>query len=290
MHNEHFYDQTLAMINAGQLPAALSMLAGNLHNAHVYAQTWGETREALHRHPLHAVLLQDPFTARCVAKPRGYAGDAGLIDIIYDETVPEYPSALGSDIFNITVKFQAPEGVRQRRYHAESVVAEAWRTRQRVCVLACGHFREADALIGCDLGQITVVDQDALSLAVVKANHGTRLSIVEANVFSYLRRTAAKGEKFDLIYTLGLTDYLDARAMRLLHRMIAACLAPDGRVLLANFVPNHLATGWMDAVMDWQLIYRDEQELEGYAREIDMTPRTWRDPTGSIAWCEMRRC
>jgi hypothetical protein len=58
-------------------------------------------------------------------------------------------------------------------------------------------------------------------------------------------------------------------------------------LLLANFLPFHLGTGWMDAVMDWHLIYRDEAELEGYAREIGMAPKTWRDATNSIAWCEM---
>jgi extracellular factor (EF) 3-hydroxypalmitic acid methyl ester biosynthesis protein len=287
MHNERFFDQTLAMIGDGQLPAALPMLAGKLFNAHSDATRWAETRTALRQHPLHALLLQDPFTARCVSKPRGYAGDAGLIDIIYDEAAPDYPSAIGHDIFNITVKFQAPEGVRRRRRYAETVVRQAWLGGKRICVLACGHFREADALIGSDLSNITLVDQDALSLEVVRRNHADRVSIVEANVFSFLRNAASSGARFDLIYTLGLTDYLDARAMRLLHRLVKACLAPNGTVLLANFVPDHLGIGWMDAVMDWQLIYRDEAELEGYAREVGLQPRTWRDATDSIAWCEM---
>ena len=94
-------------------------------------------------------------------------------------------------------------------------------------------------------------------------------------------------ERFDLIYTLGLTDSLDARAMRLLHRMCKACLAPQGRMLLANFLPGHLATGWMDAVMDWHLIYRDEHELEQYAAEVGLIAKCWRDPTDSVVWSEM---
>ena len=44
----------------------------------------------------------------------------------------------------------------------------------------------------------------------------------------------------------------------------------------------------MDAVMDWQLIYRDEAELASYAREIQISFETWTDPTGCIAWCEMK--
>jgi extracellular factor (EF) 3-hydroxypalmitic acid methyl ester biosynthesis protein len=287
MHSERFFDQTLALIERGHFPVALPMLAGKLYNAYADAITWPETRLALHRHPLHAVLLQDPYSARCVEKPRGYAGDAGLIDIIYDERAPGEVTEMGQHIFEHTIKFQASEGVRQRRIYAETVVSAAWQQGKRICVLACGHFREADGLIGNDLSNITAVDQDEMSLAFVRSNHGSDINLVEANVFNYLRGAAGRGEKFDLIYTLGLTDYLDARAMRLLHKLMKACLAPDGSLLLANFVPNHLATGWMDAVMDWHLIYRDEAELAGYAHEISLTPRTWRDPTGCVAWCEM---
>jgi hypothetical protein len=43
----------------------------------------------------------------------------------------------------------------------------------------------------------------------------------------------------------------------------------------------------MDAVMDWHLIYRTEADLQGFARDIGLTPRTWLDQSGSIAWCEM---
>jgi hypothetical protein len=109
----------------------------------------------------------------------------------------------------------------------------------------------------------------------------------EANVLHWLRGAASRGEKFDLIYTLGLTDYLDDRAMRLLHKLMKACLAPGGQIFLANFVPDHLARGWLDAVMDWHLIYRTEADLQGFAVDIGMTARTWTDPTGCIAYCEM---
>ena len=53
-------------------------------------------------------------------------------------------------------------------------------------------------------------------------------------------------------------------------------------------MPDHLGTGWMDAVMDWHLIYRNEDQLQNFAAESGFTPRTWRDPTNSVAWCEMK--
>ncbi len=287
MHDERFFDQALGLIERGEWPMALPMLAGQLHNAYADPINWPGTKASLHRHPLHAVLMEDPFSAYSARRPRGYPGDAGLIDIIYDKRASDTTTGLGKQMFEMTIHFQAAEGVRQRRTHAETVVSAAWQAGKRILVLACGHFREGDGLAGNDLTNITLVDQDPLSLDVVRDLHETRVNLHEANVFRYLRNAAARGEKFDLIYTLGLTDYLDVRAMQLLHRLVMSCLAPQGTFLLANFLPDHLATGWMDAVMDWQLIYRAESELEGYAREIGLTSRTWRDPTGAVVWCQM---
>lgn len=289
MHDQRFFDQTLAMIESGSLAAALPMLAGHLHYAHADALSWPDVRANLRRHPLHELLREDPFVAYSVRRPRGYPGDAGLIDIIYDRSVDHPLSGIAQDMFSITIGFQAAEAVRLRRAHAETMLGSAWQAGQRILVLACGHFREADALTGSDLSRITVVDQDAISLDRVRDRHGDQITIHEANVFRYLRSAATRGERFDLVYTLGLTDYLDVRAMELLHRLVKSVLAPGGTFTLANFLPHHLGTGWMDAVMDWQLIYRDERELVGYAEDVGLTPRTWRDATDSVVWCEMHR-
>jgi extracellular factor (EF) 3-hydroxypalmitic acid methyl ester biosynthesis protein len=283
-----FFDQTLTMIDNGQALAAVPLIVGHLYRAYVEQDRWIATKRALHQHPLHARLLLDPYVARAAQKPRGYAGDAELIEMAYNQVIPSNQSRLVANLFFASTAFQASEGVRQRRHAAERFLFDAMEKNQRICVLACGHLREADGLKGRDLSNITAVDQDALSLARVRQTHGETIRLVEANVISFLRNAARKGEKFDLIYTLGLTDYLDDRAMRLLHKLMAEVLAPAGTIRLANFVPYHLAIGWMDAVMDWHLIYRTEEELAQFAEEAGFHAKTWIDVTGSIAWCEMQ--
>ncbi len=287
MHIKRFYDQTLQMIDRGETIPALNMISGQLHLAHADSTRWDEVRTTLRRHPLHATLLQDPFARHSNDRPRGYPGDAALIDLIYDQRHNHSATALGDDLFAVTTASQPAEGVRQRRAHAEAMLAEAWRKGERVLALAGGHLREADPLIGRDLSSVMVVDQDPASLEYVRSNHGNRIGLTQANVFRYLRQAAGEGLRFDLVYTLGLTDYLDERQMELLHRLMKGCLAPGGRIVIANFLPAHLGIGWMDAVMDWQLIYRDETELESYAAQIGMVPHCWRDSSGSIVWCEM---
>lgn len=289
MQFQAFYDQTLALIEAERIETALPMLVGQLFNARTTGTHWDKVKADLHDHPLYPVLLQDPANDRCVRKPRGYAGDAALIDFYYDRRPPEDTSPLGRLQFSVTNEFQSAQGVRMRRDHAQGVIERAWSEGKRICSLACGHLREADDLVGNDLSNVVAVDQDRLSLEEVRRKHGASLTIVQANVFSYLQRAARSGTQFDLIYTLGLTDYLDERAMQLLHRLAHSCLAPGGRFMLANFVPQHLAVGWLDAIMDWHLIYRDEIDLAKFAFEAGLVPKTWRDPSGCIAWCEMEK-
>ena len=288
MHNERFFDQVLHLIDQDQAPAGLLMLAGGLHLAHQQGGGWPETMATLRSHPLFASLQHDPLNAYCVSRPRGYPGDAALIDVFYDQRPPHPPkTALGGKLFEVSIAFSTAEAVRQRRVHAEGVLAAALRQGKRICVLACGHFREADAFKGQDLSLVTLVDQDPLSLDVVRATHGSSPTIVEANVFRYLRSARGQGAQFDLIYTLGLTDYLDDRAMTLLHRLMRDILAPGGTILLANFLTAHLSAGWMEAVMDWTLIYREADDLAGFARAVGLVPRTWRDQTNSVVWCNM---
>ena len=283
MYNNTFFDSVLDQLDAGHFNAGLHFLAGAL----LPASASSVAKPVLRDHMLHRVLLEDPYTARAFGKPRGYAGDAVLIDMIYDQQPPEETSLRGRDIFAVTTSFPVARAVRERRAVAAEMLEREWRSGKRICALACGHLREADGLVGCDLSNITAVDQDDLSLERVRNLHQGRITLEAANVLQYLRRAARSGERFDHIYTLGLTDYFDDRAMRMLHGLMKKCLNPGGTILVANFIRGHIATGWMDAVMDWHLVYRSEGELHGFAREIGMQSRTWLDSTGSIAWCEM---
>ena len=282
-----FFDEMYDLLHLGEAGGVVHAVSGFLHGVRSDCSRWPEMIAALRSHRLHRALLADPYLAHSFTRPRGYAGDAGLIDLIYDRVPPPGTTAPGARLFAVTTASMATEAVRQRAQHARTLVSAAHARDARVCVLACGHFREGDALAGRDLRRFTLVDQDEESLARAGALHGSA-RLEAANVFAFLRRAALAGERYDLVYTLGLTDYLDDRAMALLHRMIARVLAPDGRAVLANFRPGLLCTGWMEAVMDWQLIYRDETDLARFAPAAGLMATTWTDPIGQIAWSELQ--
>ena len=67
--------------------------------------------------------------------------------------------------------------------------------------------------------------------------------------------------QFDLIYSLGLFDYLPQRLGQRIVARLFDMLRPGGRVVVANFLPSVRDIGYMEAFMDWNLIYRTRQEM-----------------------------
>src|SRR6266851_5024200 len=103
------------------------------------------------QHPLLELLHQDPFSSRAFLKPRGYAGDAEMLDLIYaiedGETLPalHQSSELGRRIHHATANLAAARAVRSRRWIIIDTLNEltARLARPHVLSLACGHLREA---------------------------------------------------------------------------------------------------------------------------------------------------
>lgn len=287
MNNRHFFDSLLLGINRGEVAHSCHLLLGALNATRQEHALYAHMRSDLRAHDLHRVLLEDPFSHRAWAKPRGYAGDAELIDLLYDRQAPDGTSPLGASLLEVTSMVSSSAAVRHRRDVAASKFEAAWRCGKRICVLACGHLREADGLTGEELINVVGVDLDLSSLERVWRRHGSAIELIEDNALTYLRSSARAGRQFDYIYTLGLTDYFDEREMLFLHCLMKRCLAPGGELMVANFLPDHLALGWMDAVMDWNLVYRTEEDMHRYAASIGFAARTSRDPTDTIVFSEM---
>ena len=60
-------------------------IAGSLHEARMRYEpsVWQQLIPIAQQHPVASYFLQDPFTRWSFTKPRGYSGDAQLLDFIY---------------------------------------------------------------------------------------------------------------------------------------------------------------------------------------------------------------
>jgi extracellular factor (EF) 3-hydroxypalmitic acid methyl ester biosynthesis protein len=228
-------------------------------------------------HPVCDYIHQDPFTRRSFRKPRGYAGDAVLIDYIYGLFHPELElndsTSLGRWIANYASNTAAPRAVRRRMYLIAELIDRVCMERNgaRILSIASGHMREmqiSHALRAGIAERVVAFDQDARSLAEVEA--AAVSNAVQAVQGSISRLIAGRHDfaDFDLVYAAGLFDYLEDRAAKHLTKTMFDMLRPGGYLLVANFLPGIYDTGYMESFMGWNLIYRDRHQIAALIDDV----------------------
>src|SRR6516162_7863877 len=112
---------------------------------------WQAFARSCRKHELHSFMLQDPFTNRAFLKPRGYAGDAVMLDFVYGHSQVRDLVAQSSEIGLRLLTYTAgsSSGARAVRWRcaraAHEIEAAAIRhTPARVLAVACGHLREIE--------------------------------------------------------------------------------------------------------------------------------------------------
>src|SRR5688500_15058747 len=73
------------LIKTGQTADGMAVLVHGLHVCQrLLNKEWPQfVIHACRTHPIHSLVQEDPLTARAFQKPRGYAGDAETIDLLY---------------------------------------------------------------------------------------------------------------------------------------------------------------------------------------------------------------
>lgn len=250
----------------------VARLAADLHDLRVSSGdgVWKHLIPLAQSHPVSQYLQQDPFTRWSFSKPRGYSGDAGLLDIIYQHPAANdalaSASELGSEIYAYTVEASTSVAARERReILAREVDAAAGAfDKAEILAVACGYLRESElseAFKAGKLGRWVALDQDSDSVAVVaEANKDTAIEPMVGSVSGLMRRSYALGT-FDLVYSSGLYDYLPyAVAVRLTQRLVDL-LKPGGAYLFANYSDEITTDGYMETFMDWPLILRSDADM-----------------------------
>jgi SAM-dependent methyltransferase len=248
------------------------------------------------------VFQQDPFTNHAYLRPRGYPGDAGLLDYIYRPRTLEAvrPTPAARALFEAMSEGIAPQAVRNRQdIVARLVDSEALEAGRpiRVASLGCGHLAEAEKMASLETGGIErffAMDQDSQSLEEVARRFPYEaVAGAQVSVKDFLRGRASCVRDLDVFFAAGLFDYLPERAARLLVRRMFDRLVPGGTLLVANFLTGIPDRGYMEAMMDWWLTYRTEAEVAALDADIDPAAIahncTFVEPAGNIAFLHLSR-
>jgi SAM-dependent methyltransferase len=255
-------------------------------------------KDVVPKHPLAEVIRQDPFTQHSVRKPRGYAGDAVLLDYIYGHRQTE-TTPLGSNIFEFTINTPASRAVRSRARTIASIIDRLAHQRGSVRVLsiACGHLREADMSEAVQRGQVAeyvAFDQDPESLAQVNERLGGRnVRTIQGSIGDLLLGRHKDLGGFDFVYAAGLYDYLSQKLATRMTSWMFEATRPGGLTLLTNYLRDIGGDGYMEAFMDWELIYRSPEELQETARRIPadqiVDRKVYPDEDGMVVFVELQK-
>ena len=290
-----------ALLEGGDPVTSLAMLSAGLRIARscMAAADWQAYCSTLRAHPLGAILRQDPVTARSAARPRGYAGDAVMLDLIYGEPILAEALAattpLGRAINTVTNATPVTVALRERRALLASWVdaATAEAASPTIFTVASGHLREADdsaAFKDGAIGRWVALDQDVESCDEVATRLGRRVETVPRSIGAILKGDYVL-ENVDLAYAAGLYDYLPQGLATRLTRQLVRMLRPGGRFYFANYAAGIWDAGYMESAMDWPLTLRNRSEMAAIAAGAgpDATVRHWSGAHGAIHYCEIIR-
>jgi CRP-like cAMP-binding protein/SAM-dependent methyltransferase len=256
---------------AQELMFTLHTTLGNESPLHDSVRTHIGTRL---QHDMLPYVLTTETADRFYSKPRGYAGDYLAIHNIYQNS-PGGTGRLGPIVDRMFLETPPSKAVRNRRHLlANEIVATVQAKTEgtaRVMCMASGPATEVfDAFARIeDRNRLkaTLLDIDLHSLAFVdeirtRQKLHNNIALVNENLIAlYLGRGKTNFEPQDLIYSIGLIDYLNDKLVQKLLQYAYDNLVPGGRVILGNFHPNNPAKEFMDYVLEWNLIHRTEEDM-----------------------------
>jgi extracellular factor (EF) 3-hydroxypalmitic acid methyl ester biosynthesis protein len=220
-------------------------------------------------------FMRSRFAERAYYKPKGYAGDYLMMEMIY-RNQPDGDGKLGRLVDDWCLNTEAAQAVRGRRELLGTFLG-TWKRKIhthetfRILNLACGSSRELfDFLTGPGETkgiEVLCVDADPEALQYVERNvnvvpHQASVRLMQENVIKWaLGREHHHFGLMDIVYSAGLTDYLDERLFQALTTRCYEHLRPGGVFIIGNFGTHNPNKAFMDHLLQWNLIHRSEREL-----------------------------
>lgn len=231
------------------------------------------------REQLKHLIYHSPFSEHSIKRPSGYAGDYELMNYLYrDESIGD--TLFSKCLHRYYMSHPNAKAVRNRKLYLGTKILEILRESNdkkiKILSVACGPSEELQKLIESNPTldwsrfEFHLLDQDQNALKYAQRNikNAVRKTGCTVNV-KYLHFgiknliQAGVKEKYDLIYSAGLFDYFSHPVASVAAQTLYNGLNDFGKLVIGNFklVSSHRAL--MDLALDWNLIYRDEDQLRG---------------------------
>ncbi len=250
-------------------------------------------------------FMPGPIWARGYGKPLGYPGDFELMKQVYAWQLAG-AGAYGGLAQRLGL--EVAECIATRMEMAlEAITATVGATTgadgsdepARVMTLGCGPAEEIARYLRIEhlprRAAFTLIDQEHEALAhayeriypeTVRHRGRAAIRCLHASFTQMMKADDLIGEipRQDLIYTMGLLDYLTDRRARDLVAVLYRRLAPGGLLAIGNMKDTPIGNLWpLEFISDWSLNYRTETQMREMAAGLDPAALTIEeDPTGRV--------
>ncbi|MBI2191282.1 MAG: cyclic nucleotide-binding domain-containing protein [Planctomycetes bacterium] len=219
-------------------------------------------------------FMRSAFIDRAYTKPRGYAGDYETIEKIYANQ-PAGDGRLGPSIDRWALGLPFAQSIRNRREYLRGAIDAAlagWPHRRPMPVasLGCGPAREIFDLFKAAVPPNVLatgvdIDNEALVYAAARAKErrlSARVTFAQENIVNLCRgRGSVQIAPQQILYCIGLTDYLSDSHIVALLNWIHEHLLPGGMVILGNFDVSNPDKPFLDHILEWELFHRSTYQI-----------------------------
>jgi extracellular factor (EF) 3-hydroxypalmitic acid methyl ester biosynthesis protein len=273
------------------------------------------SHKAFARRQTHPLMLVSPFIHRTYSKPLGYAGDYEMVNMILRDPL-EGPNTYARILNAMILRSTGAQAHRNRidrlidYLRAESQRLPALGRPLRVLNIGCGPAAEVQRWVRshphAELCEFHLMDFNLDTLEYAKqrideaaqtAGRKPRIEFVHKSINELLKEAArgARGRESavpvttaDLVYCAGLFDYLSDKVCRQLLQLFYAWTNPGGFVVATNVHPSNDVRYFLEHLLEWNLIYRDERQMLELA-PTEGTKAVNADATGMNVFLEIRK-
>lgn len=245
--------------------------------------------KAFARRALHPLILCSPFAHRAFMKPLGFAGDYEMVNMMLKQSI-EKPRSIYARIIDIFhIESSAPSAHRGRikmiqdRLTEESdrVIVEEERIFS-VINIGCGPALEVQNFIADNPHatqtslQLVDFNEETINYAKIeientisKSGYKPVIRFLIKSIDDLLReahqRNRSNIQLYDMVYCAGLFDYFSDQICKRLVELFYTWLKPGGLVTVTNVDPSNPNRYQMEHLLEWNLIYRDERDMQDLA-------------------------
>jgi len=228
-------------------------------------------RSALANSPVYKSLL----IKRAYEKPRGYPGDYQMLEYIYDNKPISKDIGYCGDEYILQDDYVI--AVRSRKDMMQIILRDyiknAAASALNILNLGCGSCRElkglfAEGSIPKPSLTFNLVDQDEEALDFCKKNLSKLPSNLRFNFFQENIVSLSRDKKYcelfqgqDLIYSIGLADYLPDMFLGSLMQFCFQLLKPQGKLVIAHKNVIEYKASAPDWFCEWYFFPRGKEKL-----------------------------